>query len=140
MLFWIAISMTIGANVIYHLCSKMTAPVNPLVALTVTYAVSLTTCLILYPFFSKQLSFMAELRQLNWASVILGLSIVLLEAGFILAYRSGWSLNHAVLFSNVAVTLILIPISVLVFREHLSIVKATGIGFALIGLILMTRP
>jgi uncharacterized membrane protein len=131
--------MTIVANVTYHVCSKKTASINPLAALSITYAVALVTCLILYPFFTKHFNFIAEVKSANWASVILGFAIVLLEIGFILAYRAGWHLGYAVLFSNVFVTLILIPIALFIFKDQLSGTNWLGIILAITGLTLMVR-
>jgi len=46
---------------------------------------------------------LAEVRQLNWASYLLAFSIVGLEVGFLLVYRSGWNLGiAAVLVTTVA--------------------------------------
>jgi len=137
MLFWIAIAMTVIANVAYNLCSKMTAPVHPLAALTATYAVSLAACLALYPLFSKNPHLVAELRQANWASLVLGLAIVLLESGFILAFRSGWNLGYAALFSNAAAALVLAPISVLAFKDRISAPHVLGMAVTAAGLWLM---
>ena len=43
------------------------------------------------------------LKELNWASYALGLVVVLLEVGFLLAYRAGWKISLAAVYSNVAV-------------------------------------
>ena len=137
MLFWLAIGMTILGNTIYILCTKLTAPVNPLVALAVSYAVALVSSLVLFPFFSQGSTFMTELRGVNGVSVALGLSLVLLESGFILAYRAGWHLSYAALFSNVAVAILLIPISWIAFASPLTWSKGAGMVLATLGLILM---
>ncbi len=139
MLFWIAIAMTIVANVFYILCSKVTAAVNPLVALVVTYTVALIACLVLYPLISKEPHFFAEVRKVNWASIVLGFALVLLETGFILAFRSGWHVSSAALFSNVAVTVLLIPIAAVIFGDAVSASKILGMILAVCGLFLMVR-
>lgn len=138
MLYWIAIGMTIAGNLAYNLCAKMTAPVHPLAALTVSYAASLVSCLIAYPLVADGVGLFTAIKGVNAASVILGVAIVMLESGFILAYRAGWSLSQAALFSNVAMTLLLIPISIFAFHESISLVKGVGMVLALAGLVLMS--
>ena len=51
------------------------------------------------------------MRQLNWASVLLAVSIVGLEVGFLLVYRSGWNIGLAAVLANVAASLILVPVA-----------------------------
>lgn len=138
-MFWTAIAMTVVANLAYNLCSKTTAPVHPLAALVVTYAVSLAACLVLYPLVSPNPTLIAELKRVNAASWILGLAIVLLETGFILAFRSGWNLGTAALFSNTAAAVLLVPVSLLVFKGRFSPANAVGMAAAVAGLWLMAR-
>jgi len=138
-MFWTAIAMTVAANLAYNLCQKTTAPVHPLAALVVTYAVALVACLLLYPVLSPNPDLLAELKRVNASSWLLGLAIVLLETGFILAFRSGWSLSTAALFSNAAAAVLLVPISVLVFKGRFSPANAVGMAAAVAGLWLMAR-
>jgi hypothetical protein len=138
-MFWISIVMTIVANVAYNLCSKMTAAIHPLAALSITYTVALTTCLALYPLCANQPDLINELKQANWTSAVLGVAIVLLESGFVLTFRYGWSLGSAALFSNVAVSIVLIPVAIFAFRESLSTVNILGVVVAIIGLTMMAK-
>lgn len=138
-MYWIAISMTISANVIYHLCAKATGSAHPLASLTVTYAVSLFCCIILYPLTTQNLNVLEELKNVNIYSAILGISIVLLEAGFILAYRYGWNISNAALFANVCVALILIPIAIFYFKDTLGPKQILGIVLSISGLVLLAK-
>jgi len=138
-MFWTAIAMTVAANLAYNLCSKTTAAVHPLAALVVTYAVALGACLLLYPFLAPNPDLVAELKRVNASSWILGVAIVLLETGFILAFRSGWNLGTAALFSNTAAAVLLVPVSLLVFKGRFSPANAAGMAAAVAGLWLMAR-
>jgi uncharacterized membrane protein len=111
--------------------------VNPIISLSVTYAVAMVTTLIIYPFYPNQASIMTNIKALNWASYTLGLAIVGLEIGFILAYRFGWQINLAAVISNFSVSVLLIPIGLICFRETLSIVNAIGLMFCIFGLVLL---
>ena len=68
---------------------------------------------------------------------MLALSLIGLEVGFLLAYRSGWNIGLAAVLVNVAASLILIPIALLVFRDRLSWVNIAGVLVCLIGLVML---
>ncbi len=140
LLYLFSIVLTVFANVLYHLFQKSIASqVNPFVSLIATYFTAIIFSVSCLPFYLKGQNILASFKELNWASYALGIALVGLELGFLLAYRSGWDLNRAALFSNVAVTLVLIPIGAAFFRENLSIVNTIGIGLSVLGLILMNH-
>jgi multidrug transporter EmrE-like cation transporter len=78
-----------------------------------------------------------EIRQLNWASYLLALSIVGLETGFLLVYRSGWNIGLAAVLVNVMASLILVPVALLVFKDELNWVNLAGILTCLAGLVML---
>ena len=43
-----------------------------------------------------------EIGKTNWAPVVMGLSVVGLELGYILIYRAGWKVSVASLVANLA--------------------------------------
>ena len=94
-------------------------------------------CLLLLPFFPLKDGLRESLKQLNWASFALAFTLVGLEIGFLLAYRTGWSINIAGLASNATVSILLIPVGFYLFREHLTRTNAIGVVLAILGLILM---
>ena len=82
---------------------------------------------------------MVSLRQVNWASFALALAIVGLEIGFLLAYRAGWNIALTAAVSNVAVTLLLIPVGLLLFKEKVSLVNIFGVILCVAGLVLVNQ-
>ena len=119
--FYGSIGIAVVANVFYHVAMKQTSErLDPLVSLLLTYLVAATTCLVAIPFFGR-LSLRENIAYLGWPSVLLGISICFLELGFLLAYRAGWNLSTAALACNVAVGLLLIPLGLFYFKEHLTI-------------------
>lgn len=137
-MFYGAIALTVLSNVVYHLFQKVIPTgVNPLLSLAVTYVVAAFATVLLLPLFPMQGPLALEVRKLNWASVGLGAVIVGLELGFLLAYRAGWNLSLASLVANTTVALLLIPLGILLYKEHLSPLNMLGIVFAIAGLILV---
>lgn len=72
-------------------------------------------------------------------NIALGVALVGLELGFLWAYRAGWQMNLAALVSNLWVTLLLIPIGFIVFRETLSWQNILGVTLAIVGLVLIGK-
>ena len=62
-----------------------------------------------------------------------------IEVGFLLAYRAGWQIGITTIAANVAMTVILIPVGVVVFRDQLSLRNVVGLVFCIVGLILVVR-
>ncbi len=138
MLYYFAILLTIISNIFYHLSQKVVPNnVNPIISLIVTYFVSIVGCIVLLPFFPLNTGLIESFKRLNWGSYVLGLALIGLELGFLLAYRAGWSISFAGAFSNVAVTLLLIPIGILLFKESVTLTSGLGVAFCILGLILI---
>ena len=137
-LYFFSMALTVVANVGYHFCQKaISSNANPLISLFFTYLSGMLITLVCIPLFYPGLQIGSAVRQLNWATFALGFAIVGLELGFLLAYRAGWNLSLGALYSNVMVTVVLLPIGVLVFKETLTGRHWVGLALALSGLILL---
>ena len=138
MLYYMSIGLTVFSNVLYHIFLKVTpGNVNPMFSLVVTYIVAAGATSVLCLFYPGKISVLDNFRDLNWASYALGLAIVGLEVGFLMAYRTGWDISLAGLVSSTTVALLLIPVGLLLFKESLAGINVLGIIFCLIGLILV---
>jgi hypothetical protein len=138
LLFYVSILLAIASSALYHFTQKqIPSDVNPVVSVVVTYLVSLALCLVLLRVLSPKNGLLAALRQLNWASYALALSLVGLEVGFLLVYRSGWNIGLAAVVVNVAASLILVPVALYYFKDSLSGVNLAGIVVCLVGLVML---
>jgi len=139
-MYYAAILLTVASNVLYHIFQKLTPiAVNPMLALAVTYATATLFCMGLFFLLPDHRPLEESLRVVTWPSAALGLAIVGLELGFLLAYRSGWNISLAALVSTVAVALVLLPIGLALFRERLSLANSAGFMLCIAGLLLMNR-
>lgn len=124
----------------YHLVIKLTpATVNPLVSLAVTYAtvtVLFAAAAVLAP---DGAPLRESLRQVNWTALALAGTIVGLDLGFLLLYRSGFDLSLGQLVTQSAAALMLIIVGVAAFRERLSFANVSGIALCIVGLWLISR-
>lgn len=138
-LYVVSIALTIIANVGYHLLQRSIRPdLSPLVSLIATYGTALVLCLLALPFFGGEEPMGQQFAKLGWPSAALGLAIIALELGFLLAYRAGWNISVAALYSNAAVVLLLLPVGLLAFQEGMDARKAAGLVCAFVGLVLLS--
>ena len=138
--FYLPILMTIGGGVLYHVGQKaVPQSVHPFVVVIVAYSVGILLCVVGLFFDPAGRSFTTSVKAANWAVISVGVGAVIIEIGFLLAYRAGWNINAASVVCNISVALLLIPIGLLAFKEHLSFRHAAGIGCCLIGLYLLSR-
>ncbi|HPU62580.1 MAG TPA: EamA family transporter [Mobilitalea sp.] len=139
-MYYIPLLLTVIANVLYHIAQKSTSEkINPMFSLMITYAIAFVLSCILFFFMKGEKSLNKNINELNWSSVLLGCSILLLELGFLLAYRVGWNIGTASFISTIAVTLVLIPIGLLFFKESFNLSKLIGIVLCILGLILLNK-
>src|SRR3989442_14783742 len=96
MLFSLPIALTALATTLYHIAQKSIVPgVHPMVSLVITYATSLVACLAVVPFAPGGARVLRSLKELNWATDVVGLSIGGGELAVLLAYRAGWRISPA---------------------------------------------
>ena len=138
MMCYLSITIAILSSALYHFSQKATPrAVNSPLALLVTYAAAMVLTTALVRFMPGRKGTMAELPQPNWASYLLGVSIVGLEVGFLLAYRAGWNIGLAAVLVNVTASLVLVPIGLLVVRDKLNRINIAGIMTCLVGLLML---
>lgn len=129
--------LVVGANLVYHITTKETPKhVDPFLSLVVTYSVGALVSLGLYLATSheKQALFQA-LKGLNWATYLLGVAIVGLEAGYIYLYRAGWKISVAPLVCNTTVAVLLLAVGLLYYKEILSVKQVIGAALCAAGLV-----
>lgn len=140
MLYYLPIALVIVSNVFYHLFQKsIPNSANPVVSLIITYLTAAVLCVIILPWYLKDTTLAVEVRKINWASLALGASIIGLELGFLLAYRAGWNISVGALIANTVVSLLLIPIGILIYKEAISLPNVLGILLCVGGLILINK-
>jgi drug/metabolite transporter (DMT)-like permease len=124
-------------NALYHVSQKTLAPsANPMVLLMAVYAVAFVLAGVAAPFFRTS---GGSSLVISWPVFFLGVSVLLIEIGFLLAYRSGGSMQWSGAAVNGCAALMLIPVALMVFRESFSPGRIAGLLLTLAGLVLMAR-
>jgi uncharacterized membrane protein len=136
--FYLPILLVIASEVLYHTSSKATPDsINPLASIAMSYIVGMVLALVFYFITSPVKSLAVEYRHLNWAAFTLGISVVLMELGYILVYKAGWDINIASLICNASLAMILIVLGAIFYKESLSVRQLLGVLLCLTGLVLI---
>lgn len=137
---WFAIALVLLSNVVYHLALRaVPREANPAVATLAAYLVATLATAATLPVLARDVQILPAFRTLNWSTVLVGVAIVGIEIGYLLAYRAGWTLSTASVTANVSLAVVLLGIGILAFKEPLTLQRATGVGFCVLGLWLVNR-
>ncbi|MBV6416603.1 MAG: hypothetical protein CMLOHMNK_01211 [Steroidobacteraceae bacterium] len=135
---WLAVA--IAATVGYHLVLKLTpAGVNPFLSLAATYAGVTLLFLAAWLIVPAGAAPRSPLQPPNWTAAALAVTIVGLDLGFLLLYRTGFDVSLGQLVTQSVAALALLLLGVALFRERLSLVNVAGIGLCVLGLWLIYR-
>ncbi len=138
--FYLPLLLTVSGGLLYHVGIKsVSTSANPFVALFVPAAVLAVGYAVCALTISAGGASLAVARGAGWSILAVAVGAVLIELGFLWAYRQGWELSRAALTTTVSVTLLLAVSGLVLFRERLSPGNVLGIMFCIAGLILMTR-
>ena len=132
--------LVISGNLIYHLSQKsLPKEANPLYTMIIVYGIAIIACAVCALVYPSGKTFLQSARETSLTVLLLGLSVAMIEVGFLFVYRVGWNVSTASITTSVTVTLVLIPIGVLAFKEHLTVRNVVGLLFCLLGLVLVAK-
>jgi len=135
-----SIVLIVSSNIIYNVCQKSTPQrANPFSALFITYLVAAALTGLALLVYKTDETILQSFKELNWTSITLGIAIVGLEFGYLMAYRAGWNISVGSLVANIILAMLLIPIGIFFYKEGFDLNKILGAAFCLVGLILINR-
>ena len=138
--FYFPFGLAVGGGVLYHLAQKsIPKGMNPFYATIIAYLIGIVLCAICALVYPGGKSLADSVKDSNWSVLALGFSVAAIELGFLLAYRAGWRISIATIVTNVAITVVLIPVGIVVFKDQLSLRNVVGLAFCILGLILVMR-
>jgi hypothetical protein len=117
----LSIFFVVASGVSYQILQKRIAPqANPALSLGISYLVSLFATAALFIAFPLRKPLDLALRDLRPSSYLLGLPIVGVELGVLMMYRSGGELSFSPALTSTAMTLCLVLIGVIAFKESMT--------------------
>lgn len=130
----------IVGGLLYQLSQKSIAKgLNAYFVIIIAYCAGIVLCLLCNWLYPAEGSLIDTLRKSNWAVIGISVGAVLIEIGFLFAYRQGWQISVTSMLVNMIISLILVPIGLLLYKEKLSGWNALGIAFYLAGLLLISK-
>jgi drug/metabolite transporter (DMT)-like permease len=130
--------LIIGGGVLYHVAQKATpATVDPFLALCISFGLASLTCLGLYV--ARTGFSAAQFHRVNWTSIALGMSVVMIESGYLIGYRAGLKLNITSFICNNVIALVLLVVGTIVYRESFTLRTGSGMVLCVAGLLLLLR-
>lgn len=134
------IALVVASNILYQICAKsVPKEMDPMASLTVTYLVGAACSAVMFFVMHPGGSLLREYAKLNTAPFLLGISVVGLEAGFICAYKAGWPVSVASVVQSAFLSLALIFVGALLYREAVTPSKLMGVVVCLIGLYFINK-
>ena len=134
------IALAVFSDIFYQICSKSTPEtLNPFASLTITYLVGAAVSTCIFFLTSSGQNLIAEWKEINWTTFLLGIAIVGLEAGSIFMYRVGWNMNTGYIVKSMILGMALIAVGYFLYKEAFSMTKALGIAVCLLGLFLINK-
>jgi len=131
----VPIAMIVIGGVLYHVSQKSTPRgVDPFFSLAISFGIAALACLLI--FFLRG-GAEGQMKQVNWTAYALALSLVVIESGYLVAYRAGYRINLTSLACNTAIAVALIFIGTMLYSERLAPRNIAGAVLCLIGLTLL---
>ena len=129
--------LVIVCNVGYHVFSNnVPNNTNPFFGLIVTYGVACLGSIVFY-LITRNILSIGNKTGINIFNILLGLVVIGVEGGYMLMYQTGWEISKASLIANICLSVLLVIIGTLFFKEALTFKKLIGILICILGIIVI---
>ena len=135
----LSIPLIIIGVLLYSVCQKnIPKDANAFIAIATAYFIALVSC-------GAALIFTGEIKKgallfsnQKWLPIVLlGFSLIMVELGFLYAYRTGWKISTTSIIAGSFTTIALAFIGVLWYREEITLINIVGIILSSVGVILI---
>ncbi len=135
----ISIPLIIIGVLFYSVCQKsIPQNANALIAIASAYLIAFVSCVVVLLFNGEFKKGTVLFSDQKWPPIVLlGFSLLMVELGFLYAYRTGWKISTTSLIAGSFTTVALVLIGVLWYREELSLINVIGIVLSSAGVILI---
>lgn len=134
------IALVVFSNIVYQICAKsVPEDMNTMASMIITYLVGAACSAIMFFVLFRDRELITELRKINAATVMLGVSVVGLEVGFIYAYKAGWPVSTASTVQSVFLAAALIVVGAALYHEVITMSKVIGVMLCMAGIYLINR-
>ncbi len=129
----ISMIIVIVSNVFYSLFQNLIpSNVNPAIALSCIYLGGLVFAI---PLYIKNKDKYKKANKGLWKrAIIFALINIGLDLGFMLAFKSGWSIGYFNIVTNISILILILLIGIIFKKEKISLINFIGIIIGLLGL------
>ena len=132
--------LVVCGSLLYHIAAKSIPPAfDPVASLVGLYATALAGGIVAYAIARPSEAPFAFSRMWHPTIAAVGIGALLIELGFLFAYRDAWPVSAASLITNGLVAVLLVVAGAAIFGEPLTIAKAIGVLLCLAGVTLLQR-
>lgn len=134
----LSFAIVIVSGVLYQVTQKLIpSGINPAFSLLCSYVTAIVLALVLFIIFPmKSNSVIESLKTVNVFSFFLAVPTIGIAIGYLLLYRAGGNVSISSAIVQAFVTVILIIVGIVIFKEKLNLKKILGIIMCLSGLFL----
>lgn len=140
-MYTISIVMIVAGSLCYHVCNRsIDQRIAASISLSVTYAVALTivaAVAIAQRWSARPTT--PPFQHVGWATGGVAVGVVLIEAGYLLAYRAGGKITTASVFATAIASMLLLPAGVYLYDEHVSVRQLLGLAMAIVAIGLISQ-
>lgn len=124
--------LIVAGGIAYHLALKASSGGSPWAVLTTAYGLAFVLSAGLWLRGGRAAA--AGLpRGALVVAIVLGLALIAIEGGYLLAYRTGWATGHVAALSNIAIVVALSVVGIALLGESLTAGRALGLVVAGLG-------
>lgn len=132
--------LTVLSSAMYHFMLKQTsAKGSPMLVLFWSYALAAIACLVVIMFKSEKIEVFSVFKDKPWIPMILAATLVGIEFGYILSYKSGGKVGQVSMITQMVSLVVMFAIGYIVMKEPLTFKKGFGIASALFSFHLLSR-
>jgi uncharacterized membrane protein len=135
----ISVPLIIIGVLLYNISQKnIPKDANAFTALASAYLIALVGCIAVLLFSGEIKKGTSLFSDQKWLPIVLlGFSLIMIELGFLYAYRTGWKISTTSIIAGSFTTVALALIGVLWYREEITLINVIGIVLSSAGVILI---
>lgn len=138
--FWWPIGLLLVAHTVYQVSAKsVPEAMDPFAAVFFNYVVAACAAFVLWMVMGQEKNLAVQLGKMNWAPVVMGLTITAVEVASVFMYKLGWNISVGTTIVNIALAVVLAVIGVMFYKEVLTTQQLMGIGLCIAGVIAMAK-
>ncbi|HMF94885.1 MAG TPA: hypothetical protein VKE96_11345 [Vicinamibacterales bacterium] len=131
--------LVVSGSLMYHIAAKsIPKAFDPVASLVGLYATALAGGVLVYAAARPAAAFRWS-RLWHPTIAAVGIGALMIEIGFLLAYRGAWPVSTASVATNGLVAVLLVAVGATFFGETLSTLKVIGVLLCLLGVTLLQR-